>query len=127
MINSNPTEYCTLYTVLKMVQKITDSVGQAAFVVTSDLAIYVKAKEIQCRVPDELHKVVIRMGSFHIALSYLSLLGKMYSDSGLEDLFIESGVYASGTTSALMAGKQYNRGIRAHKLTLETMFRLQWQ
>ena len=67
------------------------------------------------------------MGGFHIALNYLSLLGKMYSDSGLEDLLIESGVYASGTTSALIAGKQYNRGVRVHKLTLEALFRLQWR
>ena len=77
--------------------------------------------------PDELHKVVIKMGGFHIALNYLSLLGKMYSDTGLEDLLIESGVYVSGTTSALMTGKQYNPGVRAHKLTLEGMFRLKWR
>ncbi|MCG7875527.1 MAG: hypothetical protein N0C90_04285, partial [Candidatus Thiodiazotropha endolucinida] len=127
MINGNPTEYSTVYTVLKTVQKITSSVGQATAVITFDLAIYVKAKEIQWRVPDELKNVVVRMGGFHIALNYLSLLGKMYSDSGLEDLLIESGVYASGTTSALMAGKQYNRGVRAHKLTFEALFRLQWQ
>ena len=114
LINGNPTGYSTVYTVLKTVQKITESVGQAASVVTFDLAIYVKAKEIQWRVPDELKNVIIRMGGFHITLNYLSLLGKMYSDSGLEDLLIESGVYASGTTSALIAGKQYNRGVRAH-------------
>ena len=58
-----------------------------------------KAKEIQWRVPDELKNVIVRMGGFHIAPNYLSLLGKMYSDSGLEDLWIESGVYASGTTT----------------------------
>ena len=107
-----------------MVQKITDSVGQA---LTFDLAIYVKAKEIQWRVPNELKNVIVRMGCFHIALNYLSLLGKMYSNSGLEDLWIESGVYASGTTTAIIVGKQYNRGVRAHKLTYEAMFRLQWR
>ena len=110
-----------------MVQKITDSVGQAASVITFDLAIYVKAKEIQWPVPDELKNVIVRMGGFHIALNYLSLLGKMYSDSGLEDLWIESGVYASGTTTEIIAGKQYNRGVRAYKLTYEAMFRLQWR
>ena len=39
---------------------------------------------------------------------------------------IESGVYAAGSTSALMKGKSYNRGIRAHKLCLEVFFRLMW-
>ena len=110
-----------------MVQKITDSVGQAASVMKFDLAIYVKAKEIQWHVPDELKNVIVRVGGFHIALNYLSLLEKMCSDSGLEDLWIESGVYASGTTTAIIAGKQYNRGVRAHKLTYEAIFRLQWR
>ena len=49
----------------------------------------------------------------------------MYDNSGLEDL-IESDVYASGTASHLLKGKQYNQGIRAHKLVSEAFFRLQW-
>ena len=67
------------------------------------------------------------MGGFHIALNYLSLLGKKYTNSGLEELLIGSGVYAAGTTSVLMLGKSYNRGIRAHKLSMEALFRLLWQ
>ena len=40
------------------------------------------------------------------------------------DTLIESGVYAAGSTSALMKGKSYNRG--AHKLLLEGFFGLMW-
>ena len=93
---------------------------------TFDLAIYSKAKEIQWRFPDEFSIVVVRMGGFHIALNFLSLLGKKFGASGLDDLLIKSGVYAAGSTSALMKGKSYNRGIRAHKLCLEVFFRLMW-
>ena len=67
------------------------------------------------------------MGGFHITLNLISLLGKKYAESGLEDLLIESGVYAAGTTSVLTLGKSYNRGIRAHKLCMEALFRLLWQ
>ena len=67
------------------------------------------------------------MGGFHIALNFLSLIGKKYSNSGLDDLLIESGVYAAGTTSALIKGKCYNRGIRGHKLVMEAFFRLLWK
>ena len=66
------------------------------------------------------------MGGFHIVLNFLSLLGKKFADSGLDDLLIESAVYAAGSTSALMKGKSYNRGIRVHKLCLEVFFRLMW-
>ena len=77
--------------------------------------------------PEEFKNTVIRMTGFHIALNYLSLLGKKYVQSGLEDLLIESGVYAVGTTSVLMLGKSYNTGIRTHKLSMEALFRLLWQ
>ena len=64
------------------------------------------------------------MGGFHIALNYLALIGKRYQDSRLEDLLIETGVYAAGTTSALMKGNSYNRGVRAHKLISEALYRV---
>ena len=94
--------------------------------ITFDLAIYSKAKEIQWRFPNEFSNLVVRMGGFHIVLNFLSLIGKKFADSGLDNLLIESGVYAAGSTSALMKGKSYNRGIRAHKLCLEVLFRLMW-
>ena len=50
----------------------------------------------------------------------------MYDNSGLEDLLVESGVYAYGKASQLFKGKQYNMGIRAHKLVSEAFSRLQW-
>ena len=56
MINDNLTEYSKVYTVSKMVKKITENVGQAASVITFDLPIYVKAKEIKWRVLDKLTK-----------------------------------------------------------------------
>ena len=93
---------------------------------TFDVLIYMKAKQIQWRYPEEFANVILRMGGFHIALNYLGLIGKKYLDSGLDDLLIESGVYAAGTTAALMKGKSYNQGVRAHKLVSEAMFHLMW-
>ena len=112
---------------MKLGQKICIAVGQRDSVFTFDLALYAKAKQIQMKYSEEFNNTVIRMGGFLIVPNYLSLLGKKYAQSGLEDLLIESGVYAAGATSVLMLGKSYNRGIRAHKLCMETLFRLLWQ
>ena len=60
---------------------------------------------------------------YHIALNHLSLLGKRFSNS-LEDILIEPGLYAAGTTTTLILGRSYSRGIREHKLTMEELFRL---
>ena len=127
MIHGSASEFSTIFTVMKVSQEVARRLQQDDSVITFDLAIYMKAKQIQLKFPDEFKNTVIRMGGFHIALNYLSLLGKKYANSGLEDLLIESGVYAAGTTSVLMLGKSYNRGIRAHKLSMEALFRLLWQ
>ncbi|EDO31927.1 predicted protein [Nematostella vectensis] len=126
MIDGASTEFSTVYTVLKHAQKVSAVACQEDTVITFDLAIYIKAKQIQLRYQEEFANTVIRLGGFHIALNFLSLLGKKFASSGLDDLLIESGVYAAGTTSALLKGKSYNRGIRAHKLSMEALHRMMW-
>ena len=127
MVNAEASDFFTLYTIMKNAQKICTTLGQRESVITFDLALYVKAKQLQMKYLEEVNNTVIRMGGFPIALNSLSLLGKKYAQSVLADLLIESEVYAAGTNSALMLGKSYNRGIRAHKLTLEALFGLLWQ
>ena len=105
---------------------ISSAMGQEDTVITFYLLIYMKAKQIHWKYPEEFSDVVISMGSFHMTLNFLSLLGKKYLDSGLDDLLIESGVYAAGSISALMKGKSYNHGMRAHKLVSEAMFCFMW-
>ena len=114
MLQGSSTELTTIYTVLKQVQKICESVHQKDAVITFDQAIYSKAKQIQWSLPDEFKDTVIRLGGFHIVLNCLALLGKKYQNSGLEDLLIESGVYGAGTATAMMKGKSYNRAVREY-------------
>ena len=104
---------------MRNAQKMSASIGQQDAVITFDLAIYMKAKQIQWKASPEFENAVIRMGGFHIAINFLSVIGKIYAESGLEDLLVESGVYAAGSTSAV--------GVRAHKLVVEAFFRLSWK
>ena len=125
MINGTSTDYNTVYTVTKQVQQMMSSLGQEYSVVTFDLAIYIKAKEILWRHPEEFDDTVIRMGGFHIALHYLAVIGKMFRDSELLDLTIESAIYGCNTASHLLKGRTYNRGVRCHKLVMEALSRIQ--
>ena len=127
LIRASPTEYLTVYTVLRTVSKMMRSLKQETSVITFDLAIYTKAKEIQWKYNNEFKNTVIRLGGFHIVLNYLAVIGKMICNSGIEDLMIESGILGTNTVSSVLRGKMYNRGVRAHKLMLEAMFRLQWK
>ena len=124
MIVGSLTKYRTVYTVLKTVQSMMKSLEQRHSVVTFDLAIYTKAKEIQSPRPVEFENLIVRMGGFHNALNFLSVIGKKFEESGIEDLLTQSGMYVSNTTLALLNGKSYNRGVRAHKLIMEALLRL---
>ena len=127
MINASSAEYSTIYTVMKDAQKMMASLQQKHSVITFDLAIYSKAKEIQWRQHEEFKDTILRLGGFHIALNYLAVIGKMFQDSGLHDIMVESEIYGSHAASVLLQGKSYNRGVRAHKIVLEGLLRMQWQ
>lgn len=58
MINGSPTEYSTVYTAMKNVQTMMD---QKHSVIMFDLAICMKAKEIEWQRPEEFKNTVIRM------------------------------------------------------------------
>lgn len=70
---------------------------------------------------------ILRLGGFYVALNYLAVIGKMFENSGLYDIMVESGIYGSHAASVFLQGKSYNRGVRAHKIVLEGRLRLQWQ
>ena len=124
MIPASPTEYSTVYTVMKTVQNMMKTLEQQHSVITFDEAIYCKAKEIQWRCPDQFKDTVLRLGGFHTALAFISVIGKRYEESGLEDLLIESGVYELNSVVRIMNGKTYNKSVRALKLLIEAFSRL---
>ena len=106
---------------MSRIQELTNKLGQDYSVITFDQAIYKTAKEIQWKRPDEFDSMVIRLGGFHILMNYLGTIGKMVAGSGVAELLIDSGLYSEATTTSILKGKQYNRGVRAHKLMLEAL------
>ena len=126
MIAELPTDYSTIYTVLKIVQEMSKHLHQSTAVITFDLAIYSKEEEIHWRYPEEFQNLVISLGGFHIALKYLALIRKMLQESGLEDVSIESGLYRTSSTMALLQEKSYNSRIGGHKLIMEKLLHLKW-
>ena len=77
VIDGSPTEFSTVYTVMKNVQSMMTLLGQNDSVITFDVGIYnyVNVKEIQWRLRQEVESMVIRMGGFHIVVNYLAVLG----------------------------------------------------
>ena len=57
-----------------LLQAISNTMGQEDTEIAFDLAIYVKAKEIQWRSANKFSEVVIRMGTFHIASNFFAII-----------------------------------------------------
>ncbi|KAK3894757.1 hypothetical protein Pcinc_001481 [Petrolisthes cinctipes] len=83
--------------------------------VTFDQPLYQKAAEIVAASRD-LDKVVVRLGGFHLLMSYRGSIGKIMTGSGLEDLWKR--VYAKGSVVHMLTGHAFSRAVRAHILTL---------
>ena len=105
---------------------LTESIPASETVLTLDQQLYCKAKELQWANAETCQKLVVRLGSFHIALNFMKVIGQHFADSGLVDVWIESTVYGDNTAQNNMAAKSYNRTVRAHKLTYEALWRILW-
>jgi hypothetical protein len=58
------------------------------------------------------------MGNFLIICNLLPITGKVLHDARLRDMAVESGVImqAEGSVDNVLDDKQYNRGVRLHKI-----------
>ena len=57
-------------------------------------------------------------------MNFLKVLGQHIQDSGLPTIWIESGILGPRTVERALAGKDYNKGTRVHKITLQAMWQL---
>ena len=82
MIHAESSNFSTLYTLMKLAQKICDTMGQHDSVITFDLALYAKAKQLQMKYPEEFKNTVIRMGDSTLPLTFsLCLERSMHSQA----------------------------------------------
>jgi len=82
--------------------------------VTFDQPLYAKADDIVEASP-ELHRMIVRLGGFHLAMSYMGSIGFIMRGSGIVDLW--ETVYAPNSIEHMLTGHAYARALRSHFLT----------
>ena len=108
-------------TILQKSIQIADKLELEAIVIVMDQAIYSKAQLIRWKNAQFMKKLVIRLGAFHTAMSFLGCIGKHFGDAGLQDVLIESEVVATGSLNGVISGKHYNRAVRSNKLMSDAL------
>ena len=121
IIAASPTELSTVYELLKRSVSLAGEIQQQSLIVVLDQAIYALAQEIIFTHAQEFKQVVLRLGGFHMSMTMMSVIGKRFTDSGLESILVESGVVGPSAVHGVMSGKHYNRALRCHKIVMEAL------
>ncbi|XP_047124615.1 uncharacterized protein LOC124807117 isoform X1 [Hydra vulgaris] len=127
VIDAPVTEISTINEILKQALTIANTLELAHIVLVFDEAVYSKIQLVRWKTEEYLSRIVVRLGDFHMLMSYCSGISKIYADAGMQDIFIESGIVASGSINGVLLGKHYNRSVRCHKTLYEALQRLCFQ
>jgi hypothetical protein len=121
IVDFKPTDMATVYTTMKKCVEICCKARQQYSVQTFDQQLYAIAQQIKWSRPLEFQNHIIRLGGFHTLSCFITSIGKLWSDGGLADLLVDSGVYAACTVEQMLSGKQFNRAVRGLTLTYEAV------
>ena len=67
----------------------------------------------------ELDRLIIRLGGFHLAMSYMGSIGFIMRGSGIEDLW--ETVYAPNTVEHMLTGHANVQAVRSHFLSAKAL------
>ncbi|KAJ8873474.1 hypothetical protein PR048_024292 [Dryococelus australis] len=97
---------------------------QQRCIVMFDQLLFIKAIDIVSQVneTDELSKVIVRLGRFHLLVSHMGAVGKIIGGSGMEEMW--GGVFAKNAVVHMANGHAYARALRAHSLSQAAMTHL---
>ena len=118
------TQYDTVYTALKNFQCIRRQLNQAPFVVACDEEVYHIAREIFFIRCPEFADIVLTLCSFHMSKVFLSYIKKYLSGSGIEEIWVESGVFGVIVTNSVIKGTNFVRSLKGMMLLGEVLLRL---
>ncbi|KYN00649.1 hypothetical protein ALC62_08572 [Cyphomyrmex costatus] len=108
--------YNTIYTTLNCALENGKSHGHEICIVTFDQPLYIKAREIVAasEIGSEFSKIIIRLGGFHLLMSFLGSIGYIMAGSGIKEVL--SIIYAPNSVDKILNGYAYAKAVRGHTL-----------
>jgi hypothetical protein len=117
-IRLQPSDPSAIYSALTFAESQCSKYNQLSCFVTFDQPLYIKAAEIVATAQTklcELKNVIVRLGGFHLLMSFLGSIGYIIGGSGIRELW--ETVYAPHTVTHMLTGHAVQRAVRAHLLT----------
>lgn len=113
-MNHNPSQLDKIYTAFSFAQKLTEKYNLSVSSVTFHQPLYEEAIKI-AESSSTLLNIFIRLGGYHLLMSYLSCLGHIMGESRLSDQW--KTVYATNSVKHMLSGHAYTRVLLAHMLS----------
>ena len=126
LIRSPPTDINTLFTAIMRTKNVTTKVwgGSKITVVTFELQLYNVAMQLWEDDVNIRRQFIIRPEELHVVFWALAALGKYIEGSGIDQAWVEAGLYSPSTITKILQGKQLYRAMEAHTVTLLTFYQL---
>lgn len=126
-LNNPPSNYNTIFTVLeKTAENNRQKHMQSIVASTFDQPLYLKGREIvachEDQDPNLLEGVLVRLGGFHMLLSYLAAVGFIFDGTGILEAFYT--IFAQNSADKAFAGHAYSRSVRAHLLVQQALLNI---
>ncbi|KAK7088302.1 hypothetical protein V1264_022235 [Littorina saxatilis] len=115
MIDMNPSDTTCIFSTLHFISA-QEKRSNTTPVLTFDQPLWWKALGIISSEPDgsDLKAIVLRLGPFHLQMSFLACIGHLMEETGLHEML--STVYAINAASNMLQGKAVLRAVRGHIL-----------
>jgi hypothetical protein len=126
-VDAKPADMATVYTTMSKCKQMTLALGQPCSIQTFDQQLYAVAQQVKWHLSKDFESHVNRLGGFHTMCCFIASIGKLWGDGGLRDLLVDADVYAACTLDQMLAGKQFNRAVRALTLSYEALMHLYLQ
>ncbi|KAK3932952.1 Elongation factor 4, partial [Frankliniella fusca] len=120
-VHLQPSNPSAIYSSLLYASQESSKLGQDHCLVTFDFPLYIKAVDIVYASPSDsnLRATVLRLGGFHLLMSFLGAIGSLMAGSGIEEMW--QTVYAKNSVKHLVSGHAYARAVRAHLLSFRSI------
>ncbi|KAK2717494.1 hypothetical protein QYM36_006318, partial [Artemia franciscana] len=90
-------------------------------VITFDQPLWWKSmKTRKSDTTNELSSIVLKLGGFHLMMSFVGCIGHLMEGSGLKEVL--ELVYATGAVPHILSGKVISRAVRAHILVSSAIY-----
>ena len=129
LINAPAHEWTNLTTALTQLSNLNklmvrDNQDDEPILVWLDMDLYKIVRKLSFLDLQFQANIIPSLGPFYVVLCALGCLGATLESSGLDEAWIEAGLYSSVTVLQILNGQHHNRALDAHQITLQVLFDL---